>query len=413
MLLKVIWRQIAFDGTGKNGKDYVTCNIRVENRTTGVENTICLRGAFLTDNKTAQCEAEGIRDRVFGYGRGLLEGWRAKFVSMFGPDEKCTIPDPNDYRLARLRDGASIMSDGCNQARHMQSVMKDFIQQGYIKQLGGSEADNFAEGKAKWNAMSEAERNESVRVYIVTCQNHLRNTSIRHGIKFEKEFLGELLEECLEDFDPSFRVTLDTEAICRAAAKEFIFSGGRIYAKGKGTLFLAWVIDKYPDRVIYILQRADLGTRLDSTTEVALALYMNRELFLEFLFERVQAAKSGEDNILEKALYVLLSSSEVIAAIRVRAMIHLKITMPMRFLTNSNDVNYSPADMGPIVDALDKFLLSVETNGNLLMDMNLDIFQAVTSPGTSTHDFYAAWQKDFLDHTGRNINGTVTLFTPS
>ena len=120
---------------------------------------------------------------------------------MFGPDEKCTIPDPNDYRLARLRDGASIMSDGCNQARHMQSVMKDFIQQDYMKQLGGSEADNFAEGKAKWNAMSEAERNESVRVYIVTCQNHLRNTFIRHGIKFEKEFLGEVLEECLEDFD--------------------------------------------------------------------------------------------------------------------------------------------------------------------------------------------------------------------
>ena len=140
-----------------------------------------------------------------------------------------------------------------------------------------------------------------------------------------------------------------------------MFSGGRLYAKGKVSLFLAWVIDEYPNRVIYILQRADLGTRLDSTTEVALAPYMNRELFLDFLFERVQAAKSEEDNKLEKALYVLLSSTEVIAAIRVRAMIHLKITLPMRFLTNSNDVNYSPADMGPLVDALDKFLLSVET----------------------------------------------------
>ena len=58
-----------------------------------------------------------------------------------------------------------------------------------------------------------------------------------------------------------------------------MFSGGRLYAKGKGSLFLAWVIDKYPDRVVYILHRADLGTRLDSTTEVALALYMNRDLF--------------------------------------------------------------------------------------------------------------------------------------
>ena len=94
-------------------------------------------------------------------------------------------------------------------------------------------------------------------------------------------------------------------------------------------------------------------------------------------------------------------------------MIHLKITMLMRFLTNSNDVDYSPADMGPLVDALYKFLRSVETNGNLLMDMNLDIFQAVTSPDTSRHDFYAAWQKDFLDCSGRSIDGTVLLFTPS
>ena len=191
------------------------------------------------------------------------------------------------------------------------------------------------------------------------------------------------------------------------AAKEFVFSGGRVYAKGEGSLFLAWVIDKYHDRVVYILNRADLGTRLDSTTEVALALYMNRELYLEFLFERMQAATSAEDNKLEKALYVLLSSTEVIAAIRVRAIIHLKITMPMRFLTNSNDVNYSPADMGPLVDALDKFLLSVETNGNLLMDTNLDIFHAVTLPGTKAHDFYATFQKDFLDCIGRSIDGTV------
>jgi len=387
----------------------VTCSIRTVNTKTGVEKTICLRGAFLTDNKTSQCEAEGVRDRVFGYGRGLLQGWKAKFVSMFGSEEPCTIPDPTSYRLARFRDGSSVMSDGCNQARKMQEKMKEMIVVDYVTTLGGTEEDKFAAGQAKWDTMSETERNESVRVYIITCQNHLRSTSIRHGIKFEKEFLKEMLSECLADFDASFRLTFDTEAICRAAAKEFMFSGGRLYAKGKGSLFLAWVIDKYPDRVVYILHRADLGTRLDSTTEVALALYMNRELYLEFLFERMQAATSAEENKLEKALFVLLSSTEVIAAIRVRAMIHLKITMPMRFLTNSNDVNYSPADMGPLVDALDKFLLSVESNGNLLMDTNVDIFHAVTLPGTRTHDFYAAFQKDFLDRIGRSIDGTVEL----
>jgi hypothetical protein len=105
----------------------VTCSVRIVNKTTGVEKTICLRGAFLTDNKTSQCEAEGVRDRVFGYGRGLLQGWKAKFVSMFGSEEACTISDPTLYRLARFHDGSSIMSDGCNQAQKMQKVMKEMI----------------------------------------------------------------------------------------------------------------------------------------------------------------------------------------------------------------------------------------------------------------------------------------------
>jgi hypothetical protein len=167
----------------------VTCNIRVENKTTGVEKTICLRGACLTDSKTSQCEVEGVRDRVFAYGRGLLEGWRAKFFSMFGPDEECTIPDPKDYRLARFRDGSSIMSDDCNQAQNMQKIIKNF-QEDYIKQLGGTEADNFAEGRAKWDAMSEAERNESIRVYIVTCKNHLRSNVHSPRYQVRKGFFG-------------------------------------------------------------------------------------------------------------------------------------------------------------------------------------------------------------------------------
>ena len=178
-----------------------------------------------------------------------------------------------------------------------------------------------------------------------------------------------------------------------------------IYAKGKGASFLSWVIEKYPNRAVYVLYRADLGTRLDSTTEAALALYMNRELYLEFLHERIAAAK--EENKLENALYILLSSNEIIAAIRVRAMFHLKVTMPMRFLTNSNDLNFSPADMGPVVDALYKFLDVAENNGDKLVDVNLNIFRDVLADGTEAHSAFASWQKDFMDTTGSSIGGTV------
>ena len=357
--------------------------------------TICLRGAFPTDNKTAQCEAEGIRDRVLGHGRSLLEGWRKKFTSMF-PSETCSIPDPSTYRFARLAGGSSVMSDGCNQARKMQELIKVMIVEDYINALGEG-------GQEKWASMSNMEKNEAVRVYVVTCQNHLRNTMIRHGAKHERDFMNATLEEVLGTIDADIRVSMDVESICRAANKEFMFSGSSLYAKGKGASFLSWVIHKHPHRVIYVLYRADLGSRLDSTTEAALALYMNREVYVEYLIERISSAK--DDNKLELALITALTSKEVIAAIRARAMLHIKITMPMRFITNNTDLNYSPADMGPVVDALYNFFGRMQADGNALMDIDLDIFRDAFET-EDEKDAYTSFKRSHFSRLGHSIDGT-------
>jgi hypothetical protein len=61
------------------------------------------------------------------------------------------------------------MSDGCAQAQKMQKLLIDFIKQDFIASLG-------EDGQERWAAMSEDEQNDAVRVYAVTCQNHLRNT---------------------------------------------------------------------------------------------------------------------------------------------------------------------------------------------------------------------------------------------
>lgn len=169
-----------FDGTGKDGKDFVTCSILVENKITREVSTICLRAAFMSDNKTAASESQAIQERVFLRGQGLLEGWISKFQELF-PGEKCAIPEPENCRLARRAGGAALMSDGCNQALAMQRMVADLIKEDFIRSLGVG-----AEGRAKWDNMSETERNESVRVYNVTCQNHLRNTFIRHGSCLQK-----------------------------------------------------------------------------------------------------------------------------------------------------------------------------------------------------------------------------------
>ena len=101
---------------------------------------------------------------------------------------------------------------------------------------------------------------------------------LRHGIMEELKALKETLAEALEEVMAENRVTLDVQGICCAAAKDTIFSPSTIYAKSKGTTFLAWCIANHPKCVVYVLPRADLGSRLDSSTEVALALYMNRKL---------------------------------------------------------------------------------------------------------------------------------------
>lgn len=392
LLYQVIWRQVGFDGTGKDGKDFVNCNILVVDKETKKEKTICLRGAFLTDNKTAECEAQGIKEKVFKFGQGLLQGWIETFEEMF-PGEECTIPKPKTYRLARLAAGSSVVSDGCNQALKMQRLVKQLIIEDFIEQVG----------REVWDSMTVAERDEAVRVHLVTCQNHLRSTMISWGVKAEKNFMQEALDLTLEHIDRDLRVSLDTQQICRAAAKEFLFSGQDLYAKGKAASFLGWAIHKHPDRSVYVLYRADLGTRFDSATECALALYMNRGLYVEFLAERIAAGV--EDNKLESALYTALTCKEIVAAVRTRAAIDIKITKPLRFLTNSSDINNCPTDMGQVVDALETFLKELEGNGSKLFDINMDIFRDNIS--NEDADTYLLWKKDSDDRLGTSIGGTV------
>ena len=83
--------------------------------------------------------------------------------------------------------------------------------------------------------MSEEDRDDAVRVHTVVCHNHLRDTMLRHRIKDELKALKETLAEALEEVRAEDRVTLDVQVICRAAAKEFLFSASGIYLDFEAT----------------------------------------------------------------------------------------------------------------------------------------------------------------------------------
>jgi hypothetical protein len=108
----------------------------------------------------------------------------------------------------------------------MQRIMKKKITEDYIEVLG----------QEAWDSMTDVEKVQTIRVHLVTCQNHLRSTMISWGVKAENKLMKEVLDRTLAHIDPSIRVFLGTQQICRAATKEFQFSGQDLYAKGKVSL---------------------------------------------------------------------------------------------------------------------------------------------------------------------------------
>ena len=61
---------MSFDGTAKDGADYITCNVLFCRRSTGEKRTLRLRGAILTDGKSVAQETAALKgDCVPGGGR--------------------------------------------------------------------------------------------------------------------------------------------------------------------------------------------------------------------------------------------------------------------------------------------------------------------------------------------------------
>ena len=83
--------------------------------------------------------------------------------------------------------------------------------------------------------------------------------------------------------------TPDVEGVVRAAAKEFLgHQSSPTYKKGKGTALFAFCLEHNPDFAMFILERADLDTRQDSSTEGAVALFINRKALTHFLKDRIK-----------------------------------------------------------------------------------------------------------------------------
>ena len=95
-------------------------------------------------------------------------------------------------------------------------------------------------------------------------------------------------------------------------------------------MFHAWMETFRPGSLFVPVVRVLNGNRQDASFEGAFPLYVGRSHMVAFLNERLCAGVS--ENILQRNLFIILESSEMIAQLRICSIFFLTIIVPMRWL---------------------------------------------------------------------------------
>jgi hypothetical protein len=241
------------------------------------------------------------------------------------------------------------------------------------------------ESDGTWQKMSVTEREKITKVYSTTCTRHLSNTFLDGGSKAEQKWLGGKLEDSLASAEAqALRVSSDITALVRAVSKD-VGEGIKVYAKGSSTKFRAWLEKHHTGSLFLHTERVDLGVRQDSKTEAAFAVYYNRPIVVSFL--ETVLLLSGQ-NKLKDNLFVSLTSLEIIATLRARAVVHDKVTTRMRFFSASESLEgWSVLDMAPVFGALRDALRAGVDNPSAWLERSFDIFDDLAEDTPEYADF--------------------------
>ncbi len=269
------------------------------------------------------------------------------------------IPKPEDATFLKLRNGF-LTTDTCNQAKKLRQELIKAIKQ-LAKDAG------------------KVENTDDFLMFELDCWNHLRNIWIEHGVNDLEKHVKTFLAEDLAEIPLIYRVDVDMNHILRGLEKEFRLTAN--YYKGEGGLFLYWMELLHPGAVLFPLARMG-GSRQDAVTEGSLPAYMNRHFYIEFLHKRL-CAGTAEGNILQKSLFIALSSIEIVAMLRVLSIVHISIVMPMRFLCGKVQhlEGWSLARVPEAADLLYDALTKIAVDGNKMLDEDfaMGIFESLES----------------------------------
>ena len=261
------------------------------------------------------------------------------------PNYVHSLPSPDEIDIVKLGKGGAITTDTCNAAMKTRRIL--------VKRIGGT-------------------------VHEMDCMHHLRNVHLKGVEKALTTYLNTYLKDTIEDIDPSLRVSSSMSALIRAFDKEFSLCAN--YRKGHGMLFNEWMKEHHAGELLLHVERAG-GARHDLFVEGAPAIYWNRVYCIEFLDERLRL--SGEGNILQENLFIILSSLEMVALARTCSIIYLSICLPFRWIAarthTLKEYKWGARSMGRIFDILETRLEEIKSESALFVnrDYMMGLFKEV------------------------------------
>jgi len=137
------------------------------------------------------------------------------------------------------------------------------------------------------------------------------------------------LYDSLDEIAEELRVSLSFISLACVIDKEFSLCAN--YTKGHGAMFQEWMKDNHPGELILHVERALSGGRQDIASMADMAIYWNRNYYVEFLDE-MKTYSNKDENILVNNLHAMLISSEMVPVARLWSILHISIVMPMRYL---------------------------------------------------------------------------------
>ena len=177
------------------------------------------------------------------------------------------------------------------------------------------------------------------------------------------------------------------------------------YAKGTGDQYADWLGRFRPGRRYLPIVRVLGGNRQDASFEGAFPIYDSMSDMLKYTDQCLMCS----ENILQQSLFIVLSSMETIAQLRIASILYLSVIIPMRWLAGNTHKlahrNWGEKSMGRALDLIYHAFVKIQADGSLLLiyDFIMNIFSPLYDELPELKDYL-----DFhLEEKEGNVIGSV------